>query len=230
MAAPRMPPPPPLETGDHLTRGEFERRYDAMPLVNKAELIEGVVFMPSPVRLQHHGKPHADFFGWLVMYRAGTVGVSVGDNSTVRLDLENEPQPDALAIVEPEFGGQVVISPDDYIEGSPDLVGEIASSTASFDLHTKLRVYRRNRVQEYLVWRVLDKAIDWFALHGTDYDRLPLGSDGILRSEVFPGLWLDPSAMIRSDLARVLEVLQQGLASPEHTAFVAKLQAQSRKP
>jgi hypothetical protein len=224
-----MPAPPPLETGDHLTRDEFERRYEAMPHVNKAELIEGVVYMPSPVRLYQHGGPHADTIGWMVVYRAGTPGTRVGDNSTVRLDLENEPQPDALMYVEPAFGGQVVISPDDYIEGSPEMVSEISASSASFDLHTKLRVYRRNRVQEYLVWRVLDQTIDWFALHGTQYDRLVPGPDGVLRSEVFPGLWLDLQAMIHSDLAKVLQVLQQGLASPEHAAFVTRLQQAARK-
>src|SRR5206468_1136181 len=115
-------------------------------------------------------------------YRLYTPGTGVGGNSTVRLDLDNEPQPDALMFVEPASGGRVVISPDDYIEGSPELVSETSSSSASFDLHTKLRVYRRNRVLEYIVWRVLDKAIDWFALHGTQYDRLLPGSDGILRS------------------------------------------------
>lgn len=224
MAAPQTPPPPPLEPGDHLTRAEFERRYDAMPGLKKAELIEGVVHMPSPVRFQLHGSPHADLMGWLGVYRATTPGVRAADNSTVRLDVENEPQPDALLIVEPAYGGSVVISADDYIEGAPDLVAEVASSSASFDLHTKLTVYRRNRVREYLVWRVHDQAVDWFVLRRGRYDRMPPGPDGIYRSEVFPGLWLDSAALVGSDLARVLQILQQGLASPEHAAFVARLQ------
>ncbi|MBV9121864.1 MAG: Uma2 family endonuclease, partial [Planctomycetes bacterium] len=159
---PAESPIPPLESGDHLTREEFERRYDAMPNLKKAELIEGVVYLPSPVRWRQHASRHADLIGWLGTYQAGTPGVEVGDNGTVRVDLENEPQPDAVMIVEPSHGGRVKISTDDYIEGAPELVAEIAASSASIDLNTKLRVYRRNQVREYLVWRVLDGAIDWF--------------------------------------------------------------------
>jgi Uma2 family endonuclease len=220
-----------LETGDHLTRAEFERRYEAMPHIKKAELIEGVVYMPSPVRLNQHGSPHAAVMAWLGVYWAGSPGVQVGDNSTVRLDLDTEPQPDACMFVRPSHGGRVQLSADDYIEGGPDLVAEIAASSASLDLNSKFRVYLRNGVREYLVWRVLDQQIDWFALRGTQYDRLGLNPDGLYQSEVFPGLWLDPAAMIGLDLATVLRVLQQGLASPEHAAFVTKLQqAAAGKP
>jgi Uma2 family endonuclease len=153
-----------------------------------------------------------------------TPGVRGGDNSTVRLDLDNEPQPDALLFIEPSCGGQVVMSADGYIEGAPELVAEVAASSAAIDLHTKLRVYRRNGVREYVVWRVLDRAIDWFVLRQGQYDPLPLSLDGFYQSEVFPGLWLDPEALIRSDMVTVLQELQQGIASPEHTAFVARLQ------
>jgi Uma2 family endonuclease len=218
------PEVPALEAGDHLTRDEFERRYDAMPNVKKAELIEGVVYMPSPVRLGRHAAPHFDLITWLGVYRAGTPGVAGGDNVTVRLDLDNEPQPDAVLLVEPGHGGRVVLSPDDYIEGAPELVAEVSASSASFDLHTKLRVYRRNGVQEYLVWRVLDGSFDWFVLRQGDYTRLPPDGAGCYRSEVFPGLWLDPNALARADLTAVLRVLQEGLASPEHVDFVARLQ------
>jgi Putative restriction endonuclease len=215
---------PSLEPGDHLTRDEFERRYEAMPHVKKAELIEGVVYMPSPVRLEQHAGPHAALIWWLSSYWAFTPGVRVGGNATVRLDLDNEPQPDALMIRKPSHGGRVVIGPRGYIEGAPELVGEIAASTASFDLHTKLRVYRRNQVQEYIVWRVEDAVVDWFILRDGDYVRLPLSAGGIYQSEVFPGLWLDPAALVRDDLPTVLTVLQQGLATPQHAAYVAELQ------
>jgi Uma2 family endonuclease len=224
MAAPRTPPPPPLEPGDHLTRNEFERRYEAMPGLMKAELIEGVVHMPSPVRLDQHGNPHAHLITWLGVFEAHTPGVRVGDNSTVRLDLDNEPQPDALMIVEPACGGRVTLGEDGYVVGGPELVAEVAASSVAIDLHTKLRVYRRNQVQEYLVWRVLDRAVDWFVLRQGQYDRLPLSPAGLYHSEVFPGLWLDPQALVRPDLGAVLRVLQQGIASPEHAAFVARLQ------
>lgn len=226
----RSPPIPPLEPGDHLTREEFERRYDAMPELKKAELIEGVVYMPSPVRLDQHGSPHANVIGWLVFYQAGTPGVRVGGNSSIRLGRRNMPQPDALMIVEPSHGGQARIDADGYVAGGPELVAEVAASTANIDLHSKMRVYRRNRVREYIVWRVLDEAIDWFVLRQSRYEPLSL-SAGLYRSEQFPGLWLDPDALLRFDLARVLQVAQQGTATPEHAAFVAELQQKAaRKP
>ena len=125
---------------------------------------------------------------------------------------------------EPDHGGRIAIGSSGYIEGSPELVGEVAASTVSIDLHTKLRVYRRNQVQEYIIWRVEDSAIDWFTLKQGDYARLQLNPNGVYRSEVFPGLWLDPAAMMHGDLQTVLRVLQEGIASPEHDAFVAELQ------
>jgi Uma2 family endonuclease len=215
---------PRLEPGDHLTREEFERRYAAMPEVKKAELIEGVVYMPSPVRFDQHGSPQAALLTWLGTYWANTPGVRAGDNSTVRLDLDNEPQPDALLIVDPTSGGQVRIDADGYVAGGPELVAEIAASTVSIARNTKLHVYRRNNVREYLIWRVDDRAIDWFALRHGQYEQIERTADGLLQSEQFPGLWLDPDALLRFDLARVLQVVQQGTASPAHAAFVARLQ------
>jgi Uma2 family endonuclease len=214
---------PALENGDRLTRAEFERRYDAMPHLKKAELIEGVVYVPSPVRHRQHGSPHAHLVGWLSQYAANTPGIEVGDNSSVRLDLDNEPQPDALLFIDPARGGQVRISADEIIEGAPELVAEVASSSVSYDLHAKLHVYRRNGVCEYIVWRVLEREIDWFVLRAGQYERMPIDAQGLLRSEVFPGLWLDPAALVRDDLATVLAIVQQGLASPEHGAFVTRL-------
>lgn len=211
---------PPLENGDCLTRAEFERRYDAMPQVKKAELIEGVVYVPSPVRHRFHGRPHTHMTTWLGQYEAHTPGVEASDNSTVRLDLDNEPQPDVLLIIDPDRGGQTRFSEDGYIEGAPELVVEVASSSASYDLHAKLHAYRRNGVREHVVWRVLDQQIDWFVLREGQYERLQLDPDGLLRSETFAGLWLDPEALIGGDMAKVLDRGQQGLASPEHTAFV----------
>ena len=136
IAEPRSTPPP-LENGDRLTRAEFERRYEAMPRKSKAELIEGVVYMPSPVGLRRHGEPHGLVIGWLAYYKARTPGLILGDNSTVRMDLDNEPQPDVLLLIDPDRGGQARISADDYVEGAPELVAEIASSSASYDLNAK---------------------------------------------------------------------------------------------
>ena len=221
---------PPLENGDRLTRAEFERRYAAMPHLKKAELIEGVVYVPSPVRYRHHGAPHALLIGWLVQYAAGTPGVGVSDNSTVRLDLDNEPQPDALLLIDPACGGQTHFSSDDYIEGSPELVAEVASSSVSYDLHAKLHAYRRNGVREYIVWRVLEQAIDWFVLRAGQYEPLPVDANGLLRSEVFPGLWLDPAALVQGEMAIVLAIVQQRLGSPEHATFVARLHPPATTP
>ncbi|MDH3600235.1 MAG: Uma2 family endonuclease [Candidatus Tectomicrobia bacterium] len=214
---------PPLENGDRLSRMEFERRYDAMTHLKKAELIEGIVYMPSPVRHRLHGRPHSHLMGWLIVYEAGTPGVQVGDNSTVRLDLDNEPQPDAILLVDPECGGQTRLSEDGYIEGAPELVVEVTASTASYDLHAKLNVYRRNGVREYVVWRVQDEAIDWFVLRDEQYEPLQPDGEGRFCSEVFPGLWLDPMALMRHDLTRVLTLVQEGVASPEHAAFLHRL-------
>lgn len=127
-------PVPALVDGERLNRDEFERRYDAMPGLKKAELTEGVVRMPSPVRLDQHGSPHSCLGGWLWVYRAGTAGVDSGDNSSIRLDLGNMPQPDGLLIIRPECGGRVRISADGYIEGGPELVAEVAASSVDSDL------------------------------------------------------------------------------------------------
>lgn len=221
------PLPPPLETGDHLTRPEFERRYEAMPNVKKAELIEGVVYMPSPVRAEQHGNPHADLIGWMAFYRANKLGLRVSADASLRLDLDNEPQPDAVIYVEPAFGGLARIDDEGYLVGGPELVAEVAASTVSLAHNTKLRVYRRNNIREYIIWRVEDQAIDWFVLRQGNYEQLPRTADGFLCSEQLPGLWLDPDALLRFDLARVLQVLQQGLTSSEHAAFVAQLQQRS---
>src|SRR5215204_5218448 len=184
-----VPMVPPLENGDRLTRPEFERRYEAMPHLKKAELIEGVVYVGSPVRYTQHGKPDADMQIWLGTYRIATPGVGSAGNTTVRLDLDNEPQPDIL--LRREVGGSSRVDGDGYVEGAPELVVEITASSASYDLHDKLRAYRRNGVQEYVVWRVLDAALDWLVLREAEYRLLAPNEHGVVHSEVFPGLWLD---------------------------------------
>jgi Uma2 family endonuclease len=221
---------PPLRDGDRLSRAEFERRYDAMPHLKKAELIDGVVYMPSPVTEGQHGGPHFDLIGWLAFYRTFTPGVIGGDNSSLRLQLDNEPQPDAYLRILPSHGGQSGTSAGGYVEGAPELVAEVAASSAPYDLGAKFHAYRRNQVREYVVWRVLDQAIDWFVLREDQYEPLPPGGDGLYRSVVFPGLWLDPAALVRGDLLAVFHVVQRGVATPEHADFVARLQQQAAQP
>ena len=215
---------PPLENGDRLTRYEFERRYQAMIQIKKAELIEGVVYVASPVRATKHGRPHAKIMTWLGTYSAASLGVDLQDNATVRLDADNEPQPDALLRIEPEVGGNSRISEDDYIEGSPELIAEIAASSASYDLNDKLNAYRRNGVKEYIVWQIYENRLDWFILKEGRYISLEANESGIIRSEVFPGLWLAIDALREGNLAEVLKVLQQGLQTDEHQKFVERLQ------
>jgi Uma2 family endonuclease len=219
---------PPLENGDHLTRAEFERRYNAMPPHIRAELIEGVVHMSAPVRHKKHGKPHILVDTWIGTYFSETPGTDCSDNATVRLDLDNEPQPDVVRFLENECGGQMQMSKDGYLEGAPELAIEVASSSVSIDLHTKLHAYRRNGVLEYIVWRVDDKAIDWFRPRGGQYERIAPEASGIMRSRVFPGLWLNTKAMLKGEMKKTLATLQQGLASKEHAAFVRKLKQQAK--
>jgi Uma2 family endonuclease len=233
---------PPLENGDRLTREEFERRYNAMPHVKKAELINGVVYIvatdgtngvsgvSSPVRFRRHANPHFRLSGWLGHYQGMTPGTEGGDNSTLRLpSITNEMQPDLCLRISHECGGQSRPSKDDLIEGTPELIAEIAASSAAFDLHDKLEAYRKDGAREYLVWRVEQQAIDWFTLRRGKFKPLVLSRDGIIRSETFPGLWLDASAMIRNEYIKWFEVLQRGLASPEHAAFVARLERRLKR-
>ena len=220
---PSAPATTTLENGDRLTRCEFERRYALRPDLKKAQLIEGIVYMPSPVRFTTHGEPHAAILGVLLHYSAFTPGVSVGDNATVRLDLDNEPQPDVLLRIEPEAGGRSRLSDDDYVEGPPELIVEIAASSASIDLHDKLRAYRRNGVQEYLVWRTQEHRIDWFELADGDYRPLPADDSGVVRSHVFPGLRLTVPALLKGDLAAALRELQVGIDTDEHRRFATRL-------
>jgi Uma2 family endonuclease len=217
---------PPLEPGDRLTRAEFERRYEAMPHLKKAELIEGVVYMPAAVRFARHGRPHSYLNQWLSNYVEDTPGVDCASDSSARLDLDNMPQPDAMLLILPECGGQCQISEDDYIENAPELVAEVSSSTVSFYLHAKKNLYLRCGVREYIVWRVLDRQIDWFVLSNGDFVRLEPDSAGLFKSVTFPGLWLDAAALIAGSLKKVTSALKQGVATAEHGAFVQRLNYQ----
>src|SRR5947199_8366383 len=215
------PAEPLLEPGDRLSRDELERRYERMPHVKKAELIEGIVYMPSPLRAKGRSEPHNRRGTWLGTYAAETRGVGCFDNSTVRLDLDNEPQPDLVLMKLPDNGGQARISADDYIEGAPELVVEIVGSLYAYDLHQKKGAYRRNGIREYLAWITGERRVVWWELREAEYQEIALAPDGLLKSGVFPGLWLDTGALLRGDMKTVLAALRRGLESPEHKAFVA---------
>lgn len=216
------PAEPLLEPGDRLSRVEFERRYDRMPHLKKAELIEGIVYMPSPLRANQHGIPHVQLATWLGTYVSETPGALTADNATVRLDLDNEPQPDLVLLKLPAKGGQARISEDDYIEGAPELVVEIVGSSSAYDLHQKKGAYRRNGVREYIAWITGENRLVWWELREGEYQERAPDADGLLKSGVFPGLWLDAAALLKGDMKAVLAVVRRGLDSPQHAAFVAK--------
>jgi Uma2 family endonuclease len=220
---------PRLEPGDRLTREEFERRYDAMPNLKKAELIEGVVYMPSPVRHPDHGEPHGIVVTWIGVYRAFTPLVSFSDNATIRLDGINDPQPDVVLFIDEMAGGRARIGEDRYIEGAPELVVEVAASTAAYDLHDKLRAYERNGVREYLVWRTEDGEFDWLRLRGKKYVRVQPDKNGVITSSVFPGLRLNINALLSGDMQEVLAELQRGLKGEQHADFVNRLSRKSAR-
>ena len=179
--------------------------------------------MAAALRFRSHGQPHGDLIIWLGNYKVATPGLELADNATVRLDLDNDPQPDIALFIDPALGGQVQISKDDYIEGAPELVAEIAASSASYDLGDKKKAYRRNGVKEYIVWQMFENKLDWFVLQDDEYVELTLDPDGMIRSRQFPGLWLAVEALLAGNMVQVLEVLQTGLRSPEHQAFVQEL-------
>lgn len=212
---------PPLRDGERLSREEFELRYHAMPEVKKAELIDGVVHMPSPVRILSHATPHALLTTLLVTYWGHTPGTLAGCEPTTRLEERSEPQPDGLLMR--VRGGTASVDTEDYVSGSPELVAEIAASSVSLDRGVKRRSYERAGVQEYALFLMDEQRVEWHALREGGYDVLQPDSAGILRSEVFPGLWLNTRAFFALDVLAVLTTLQQGLASPEHAAFVAHL-------
>ena len=222
-------PLPPLENGDHLDQKTFHARYEAMSEQIKqgikAELIGGVVYlMPSPL-LPRHGRPHARVMGWLTVYQEATPGTDVLDNTSSILGDDSEPQPDACLLILPEHGGQTKEDADGWLTGTPELIVEVASSSESYDLHEKRDDYERYGVREYVVYAVRQRRVFWWAFRNGRYEEVPAGADGIFRSAVFPGLWLDPDALARTDAPRLLAVLRQGLASPEHAAFVTALAA-----
>ena len=219
---------PPLENGDRMNSDEFMRRYDAMSEVKKAELIYGRVYMGSPVKTRH-SEPHGSAMGWLVVYSAATPGTAYADNSTLRFDKEHTPQPDALLRIRPEYGGNAFVDEEDYLHGAPELVIEISASSASYDLHDKKDTYGLFGVQEYIVWRTRNRALDWFRLKGNAYVKVEPDANGIIESSVFPGLRLNVAALLAGDMATVLAELQRGIASPAHAAFVEQLEQRKQQ-
>ena len=200
----------PLENGDRLTSVEFLRRYEAMPEIKKAELIEGHVHMPPPLRADAHSEPDGLLHIWLGYYAIDHGDLKFYPNPTLILDADNTPQPDSVLCTVPRQGGHVWLNEKGYLCGRPELVCEVAASSASIDLHDKLNAYRRNGIAEYLVWVVAERRIRWFALVEQEYVEMKERS-GVIVSRVFPKLALDVKAALKLDGAKILATLRRRL-------------------
>ena len=216
MAVPVLPPR--LRDGDRLTRDEFMRRWEQMPDLKRAELIDGIVCIPSPVS-NTHGDYHGYLAGWLSCYILATPGVALGVATTWLMAGLDVPQPDLALRIKQEFGGQSHLE-GEYAAGAPELIVEISHTTAARDKGIKLRLYERNGVREYITIRPKRKEIIWRELSEGSYHNLTPGTDGLFRSNIFPGLWLDPAPLWEGNLSGLAAAVQQGLATPEHAAFV----------
>jgi hypothetical protein len=213
---------PPLGPGDKLTREEFLRRWEAHPEIKCAELIGGIVYMPSPVKLEQ-GNIESDVGLWLGTYSVATPGTDGGHNTTTLL-LDDTPQPDLHLRILPEYGGNSW-EEDGYLGGVPEFLAEVCLSSAAYDLHVKYDLYEAAQVPEYLAVLRYEREIRWHRLSDGKYELQPPDADGVWRSRVFPGLWLDGAALLARDRAKVLKRLQEGIASHAHQEFVARLAA-----
>ncbi|MGD9894065.1 MAG: Uma2 family endonuclease [Dehalococcoidia bacterium] len=196
-----------LESGDRLTRVEFHRRYCARPDIKKAELVLGVVYVPSPLRSEFHGEPHSLADLWVGSYAARHPDLRVSIDPTLILGDESEVQPDIVLFREPAQGSVLQRTIDGYLEGAPEFVMEIAASSASYDLHDKLEAYRLAGVPEYVVWRVIDRQINWFRLRDGAYVRVEPDQEGVIESAVLPGLRLSIPALLAGNRAAIVAAL-----------------------
>jgi len=220
------PPVPPLCTGDRMKQPEFHRRYQACPDDVTFELVGGTVYMASPLR-RAHAVYDEELSFVLGLYRRATPGVELLPNATAILGEESEPQPDLALRVLEEYGGRSREDDDDYVEGPPEFLAEIAYSTRSIDMNQKREDYEQAGVLEYVVLCVEEQEVHWF--HFPSGKNIRPNRQGISCSKVFPGLWIDPRALLARNSPRLAEVVQQGLASSQHAAFVARLERARRR-
>ncbi len=213
--------PSKLVEGMRLDQPTFHALYEAMPPGTRAELIDGVVYMPSPVGLEH-GEAHIPVIVWLDYYAENTPGVQAVANATTILGWKSESQPDGLLRILPEHGGRTS-SEHGFLQGAPELAVEVSKATRYVDLGPKLADYERGGVLEYVVRAIDPDEIYWFRQDQGALSQYSNNDDGLFRSTVFPGLWLDPIALLSGDRRRIRAVIDQGCASPEHAAFLARL-------
>jgi Uma2 family endonuclease len=213
----------PLHNGDRMTQTEFHRAYEGYSDDVKFELIQGTVYMASPLRCEH-ARRHVQVSTLLERYESKTPGVELLDNATTILGPKSEHQPDLALRVLSEYGGQSRETAKGYIEGPLEFIVEIASSTRAIDLHQKRLDYQQAGVREYLVVCVEEPELQWFRIRPAG--RVRPDDAVVYRSRVFPGLWIDGPALLARERSRVLTVLRAGLAAPEHAAFVRRLASQ----
>jgi Uma2 family endonuclease len=213
-----------LITGQRMTREEFLCRWEALPDLKNAELIEGIVYVASPVS-NDHGTFDTLTHWWLTHYAFHTPGCESGNNVTWMM-LDNSPQPDAFLMISPEYGGQARPH-GKFWGGAPELAVEVCITSTEHDFGPKLALYQRAGVREYITLESFWKRIVWRVLVNGSYVEIKPDADGYYRSRVFPGLWLDGAALWKRKGATLQSVLEQGLASAEHAAFVKQLEARS---
>jgi hypothetical protein len=190
---------PPLAAGDKLTRAEFLRRWEAHPEIKNAELLGGIVYLPSPVSVQQ-GDMDGDVGTCLGTYRAATPGTACGHNTTSFI-LEDTPQPDINLRILPDYGGSSWVE-DKYLHGVPELLTEVCRSSVAYDLHVKLELYQAAKIPEYLAILLYEQEVRWHVLGNGQYQLLSPDADGLLRSRVFPGLCLDGTALLAGNQAK----------------------------
>jgi len=211
---------PLLWEGQRLDRETFHRLYSDSPELKRVQLIEGIVYMPSPMRFVQHAHPEVSFTTWLTYFASFTPGVNSGGQATLKIDGKNEYQPDGMLFYDK---GQLIIDNDGYLVGVPELVVEVSASTISVDSNEKYLVYQKYGVKEYLLWNTEAKKITWYGRSGSKFVPMKPNREGIIKSKAFPGLWLNVAAMLKGNLKLVLKTLQEGLSSKEHQKFVASL-------
>jgi len=217
---------PPLKAGDVLTRDEFLRLWDAHPEIKKAELIGGIVYMPSPVGFDHGDYDNRNAT-WLGTYAAFTPGTRASSNATALMG-EDAPQPDEHLRLLAEAGGRTGVV-DKLLTGPPELASEIVHTSAAYDLHQKRDLYEASGVFEYVAILLHEQEIRWHLLQDGKYQLLEPSPGGVWKSVTFPGLWLHGPAMLAEDMAKVLATLRRGLRSAEHAKFVEQLRKKMKR-
>lgn len=214
---------PPLREGDRLSAEEFHRRYEAMPELRNAHLIDGVVHMSSPASFERHGRPHSEIHGWLYLYSRFLPGVRLADNTSLRVDDLNEPQPDLMLFLDADNGGRCWIDERGFVHGVPELIVEVSGSSSRLDGSLKRELYDRIGVAEYIVWHTVERRVEWLGQNDGVFREMPADKDGVIKSDIFPGLWLHVPSLLAGDVPLLTSHLEAGLASAEHKDFARRL-------